>query len=247
MKKPVVVSKGQRPFTLYGTIIEMYGGGKQLHKVLARGEGKAISDNGTVTSDTLDFEMADGGLARMYAWGPSRARAVNPQYDILADSLDVRSPGQRLREIRAVRKAYAQSTPDTTHIHTKEKDWMSGDTIIARFDSLPVTKADSAKQPAMLALIALGHAKSYYQIAAKDSASLSPSVNYVRGGAVTVAFAARQVKSVTVTDSVAGVYIEPTVVKKKKVDSTAAGPVLPKKKTKADSAAAKPPAKSPTP
>jgi hypothetical protein len=215
--------------------------------VLARGEGKAISDNGTVTSDTLDFEMADGGLARMYAWGPSRARAVNPQYDILADSLDVRSPGQRLREIRAVRKAFAQSTPDTTHIHSKEKDWMSGDTIVARFDSLPITRADSAKQPAMVALIALGNAKSYYQIAAKDSIAIGPSINYVRGGAVTVAFVAHQVKSVTVRDSVAGVYVEPSVVKKKKADSTAAKPVLPKKKSKADSTAAANAAKSATP
>ncbi len=181
--------------------------------------------------------------------GERRARALsNPTYDILADSLDVRSPGQRLREIRAVRKAFAQSTPDTTHVHTKERDWMSGDTIVARFDSMPLTKADSAKQPAMLALIALGNAKSYYQIAAKDSAAIGPSINYVRGGAVTVAFVAHQVKSVTVKDSVAGVYVEPEVIKKKKkADSTATGPVLPKKKSKADSAAAKAPAKSATP
>lgn len=248
MKKPVIVSRGERPFTLYGTIIDLYGGNKQLHRVLARGEGKAVSNDGTVTSDTLDFEMENGELGRMYAWGASRARAVNPQYDILADSLDVRSPGQRLREIRAVRKAYAQSTPDTTHIHTKERDWMSGDTIVARFDSMPLTKADSAKQPAMLALIALGNAKSYYQIAAKDSAAIGPSINYVRGGAVTVAFVAHQVRSVTVIDSVAGVYVEPEVIKKKKkADSTTTGPLLPKKKTKADSAAAKAPPKSTTP
>ena len=223
MRSPTITSRGQRPFTLYGTIIDLYGGGKQLHRVLARGAGKAVSESGTVTSDTLDFQMADGGLARMYAWGPSRARAVNPQYDILADSLDVRSPGQRLREIRAVRRADAQSLPDTTKFKTRDRDWMRGDTIFARFDSTaPVTPADSAKQPAMLQLVALGHASSYYKIAAKDSTAVGPAINYVRGGSVTIALRDRQVASVTVADSVAGVYIEPTPPPKKKADSTAA-------------------------
>jgi hypothetical protein len=237
MRKPSIVSRGQRAFTLFGTIIDLYGGQRQLHRVLARGEGKAVTENGTITSDTLDFEMADGGLARMYAWGPSRAHAVNPQYDILSDSIDARSPGQRLREIRAVRKAYAQSLPDSTKFKTKERDWMRGDTIFARFDSLPLTKADSAKQPQLLALVAKGHASSYYKIAPKDSTALGPSINYVRGGVVTVAFLNRQVKSVTVSDSVAGVYIEPTPPVKKKTDTTAVITAVPKKK--ADSAAAK--------
>ena len=223
MRTPVITSRGKNPFTLYGTVIDLFGGGKQLHRVLAKGEGKAVSDNGTVTSDTLDFQMENGGLSRMFAWGPSRARAVNPQYDIIADSMDVRSPGERLREIRAVRKADAQSAPDTTRFKTKERDWLKGDTIFARFDSTPVSKADSAKQPALRELVALGHARSYYKIAPKDSTALGPAINYVRGRRVAIALRERQVRTVTVTDSVAGVYIEPTPpVKKPKPDSTAA-------------------------
>jgi len=243
MRAPVIKSRGKNPFTLYGTVIDLFGGGKQLHRVLAKGAGKAVSDNGTVTSDTLDFQMADGGLTRMYAWGASRARAVSPQYDIVSDSMDVRSPGQRLREIRALRKADAQSTPDTTKFKTKEKDWLRGDTIFARFDSLPVTKADSAKQPALLELVAVGHARSYYKIAPKDSTASGPAINYVRGGRVAIGFRARQVKTVTVADSVAGVYIEPTPpAKKPKADSADA-------KTKSDTTRAKPKAapKSATP
>jgi hypothetical protein len=222
MRSPSITSRGQRPFTLYGTVIDLFGGAKQLHRVLAKGAGKTVSENGTITADTLDFRMADGGLARMYAWGASRARAVNPQYDILADSLDMRSPGQRLREIRAIRKAYAQSLPDTLKFKTTERDWMRGDTILARFDSLPLTKADSAKQPALLQLVALGTASSYYKIAPKDSTAVGPAINYVRGGSVAIAFRERQVRSVTVSDSVAGVYIEPTPPPKKKPDSTTA-------------------------
>jgi hypothetical protein len=223
MKTPSIVSRGERPFTLYGTIIDLFGTSKRLRRVLARGAGKAVSGDGTVTSDTLDFAMAEGGLERMFAWGPSRAHAVNPQYDILSDSMDVRSPGQRLREIRAVRKAYAQSMPDTLKMRTHERDWMRGDTILARFDSAPPARGDtSSKQPALRQLVALGHARSYYKIAPKDSASVNPSINYVRGGSVAIAFVNHAVQTVTVTDSVSGVYIEPTPLpKKKKIDSTA--------------------------
>lgn len=230
MKKPSIKSRGQRPFTLYGTVIDLFGGSRQLHRVLAKGQGKAVSDDGTVTSDTLDFQMTDGALSRMYAWGASRAHAVNPQYDIISDSMDVRSPGQRLREIHAVRKAYAQSTPDTTHIRTKEKDWMRGDTIIARFDSLPLTKADSAKQPQMLELVAIGKAQSLYKIASKDttkdSVRVSPSISYVRGRSIAIAFLNHAVQTVTIQDSVAGVYVEPTPKPKpkKNADSLAVPP-----------------------
>ena len=38
-------------------------------------------------------------------------------------------PGQRMREIRALRKAYAQSMPDTARLHdARRRDWMRGDT-----------------------------------------------------------------------------------------------------------------------
>jgi len=233
MRKPVIHSRSGRPFTLYGTIIDLYGSQKQLKRVLARGAGKAVSDDATVTADTLDFEFTEGVMTRMHGWGASRSHAVNPTYDILSDSLDMRSPGQRLREIRSVRKAFAQSIPDSTKVRTKKKDWMRGDTIIARFDSTPaITKADSGRQPQMLQLIALGNASSYYQFASKDTTAIGPVINYVRGSSVDVAFLDRQVQTVTVKDSVAGVYVEPVPkVKPKKTDTTATPKKTPAKKT----------------
>jgi len=232
MRKPVIHSRSGRPFTLYGTVIDLYGSQKQLKRVIARGDGKAVSDDATITSDTLDFEFTDGVMDRMHGWGASRSHAVNPTYDILSDSIAIRSPGQRLREIRAIRKAFAQSVPDSTKVHTKKKDWMRGDTIIARFDSTPpVTKADSSRQPQMVQLLALGTASSYYQFASKDTTAIGPVINYVRGSAVDVAFVDRQVQTVTVRDSVAGVYVEPVPKPKpKKTDTTTTPKKVPAKK-----------------
>jgi hypothetical protein len=168
-----------------------------------------VSQDATLTADTLDFVMAEGRLQRVYGWGASRARATNPSYDIVADSLDVRMPDQRMREVRALRDAFAQSVPDTAKLHTTQRDWLRGDTIYAHFDSTAKAAADTAKQPALEQLVALGHARSFYQIAPKDTAALGPAVNYVRGDQITVAFADRSVSRVTIAGQASGVYADP--------------------------------------
>ena len=102
-------------------------------------------------------------------------------------------PGQRTREIRALRKAYAQSLPDTAKLHTKERDWMRGDTITAHFDSVQAP-GDTSSQPQMRQLISRGSAQSFYQLAAKDSGVVGPAINYVKGRDISIAFANRVVQ-----------------------------------------------------
>ncbi|HMA01762.1 MAG: hypothetical protein ACM34L_14620 [Gemmatimonas sp.] len=210
MRSPKIVSRGKKEFTLYGDVIDLFGKEHALERVLSKGKAKSVSDSATMTADTIDFRMSAGLLQRMYAWGKSRARAVNPQYDVIADSIDLRMPGQRTREIRAVRKAYAQSMPDTAKLHTKEKDWMRGDTIIAYFDSLQA-RGDSTSRPQMRQLVSQGSAQSFYQLAAKDSGVVGPAINYVKGREISIAFANRVVQTVDVTDKAQGVYLEPQV------------------------------------
>lgn len=211
MRKPKIVSRGKKNFTLYGEVIDLFGKEHALERVLSKGKAKSVSDSATMTADTIDFRMATGLLQRAYAWGKTRARAINPQYDILADSIDLRMPGQRTREIRAVRKAFAQSLPDTAKLHTKERDWMKGDTITAHFDSTPPSPTDTSSQPQLKQLLAQGSAQSFYQIAAKDSGVVGPAINYVKGRDISIAFADRQVQVVNVIDQAQGVYLEPQI------------------------------------
>jgi hypothetical protein len=109
--------------------------------------------------------------------------------------------------------AYAQSVPDTTRLHTTEHDWLRGDTIFAYFDSSAKVVNDSASQPAIETLLAVGHARSFYQIAPRDTAAIGPAINYVRGERINVAFANRTVDSVTIIGQAAGVYADPTTPK----------------------------------
>ena len=163
-----------------------------------------------MTADPIDFRMNAGLQQRLFAWGKSRGHAANATYDVIADSIDLRMPGQRTREIRAVRKAFAQSLPDTAKLHTKEKDWMRGDTITAHFDSVQAA-GDTSSQPQMRQLISQGSAQSFYQLAAKDSGVVGPAINYVKGRDISIAFANRVVQVVDVIDQAQGVYLEPQV------------------------------------
>ncbi len=213
MRGPSITARGDRPFVLTGTVIDLYGKARMVERVISKGKARSVSNDATLTADTLDFRMGDGRLQRVYGWGESRSRAMNPTYDIVADSLDVRMPEQRLREVHAIGGAYAQSVPDTTRMHTTEHDWLRGDTIFAYFDSSAKTVNDSASQPAIETLLAVGHARSYYQIAPRDTAAIGPAINYVRGDRINVAFANRTVDSVTIIGQAAGVYADPTTPK----------------------------------
>jgi hypothetical protein len=230
MRDPSIESRQGRPFSLTGTVLDLHSQQRQLRQVVAKGEGRAVSQDLVLTSDTIDLRVSENRLQHAYAWGPGRARATSPGRDIVADSLEIIMPAQRMREVRAVGGALAQTDPDSVRIATKERDWLSGDTIVALFDTAaaaptagtprPAQRAsrDTTERPRIRELVALGSARSYYQIPSQDGGPTRPAINYVRGRQITVNFlpaldttrAQQQVDRVTVLDSAAGVYLEPS-------------------------------------
>src|SRR6185503_4729713 len=108
--------------------------------------------------------------------------------------------------VRALRKAYAESNPDSGVVST-QRDWMRGDTIVARFDSLVGT--DTASRPRVRQIVAEGNARSFYQMKNSKGPQTQPTVNYVRGRIIDILFEERKVSTVTVTDQATGLLIEP--------------------------------------
>lgn len=206
LKGPVVESRGNDPYTLRGRIIEMYGAARQVDRVVALDSATAVSREVTVRSDTLDLRVTGNRLDRAFAFGPGGARATTPERDIVADSIDIVMPGQRIRELRAVGKAFAESDPDTSKVLTSERDWIRGDTLIARFDS--VAAADTT-QPRIRDLFAAGEASAFYQIPADSGDRSRPGINYLTGRVIRLTFRDGEVDAVTVTDRVSGVYLAP--------------------------------------
>jgi len=206
MREPSVQGKGTRTFTLTGEIIDVFSRNKQVERVVATPKGHALSQDLELVSDSIDLRVQNNLLQRAMAWGKGRARAVSPDREIRADSIDAIMPVQRMREVRALRNAYAESTPDSGVVSTR-RDWMSGDTIVAHFDS--IAAGDTTSKPKIREIVAEGNAKSFYQMKSSKGPPNQPSVNYVRGRIIDILFEDRKVATVTVTDQATGVMIEP--------------------------------------
>jgi hypothetical protein len=206
MRGPSVKGIGTHTFTLTGGIVDVYSKNRQVERVVATPNGHALSQDLELVADSIDLRVANNRLQRSIAWGKTRAHAVSPDREIVADSIDAIMPDQRVREVRALRKAYAESNPDSGVV-SRQRDWMSGDTIIARFDSIPPT--DTTSKPRVRQIVALGNAKSFYQMKNSKGPSNEPTVNYVLGRVIEINFEDRKVATVTVIDRATGVMIEP--------------------------------------
>ena len=207
MGSPSIESRGERPFTLIGGAIDLFSRSRQLERVVATPNGRAISQDLELLADTIDLRLQASQLQRAMAWGGGkRARAISPEREIVADSIDAILPGQRVQEVRAVGGAFANSAADSGLV-TAERDWLRGDTIVARFD--PVAAGDTASRPQVREIVAMGSARSYYQMKNSRGSATQPSVNYVRGRTIEIDFEDKRVATVTVTDQATGLLIEP--------------------------------------
>ena len=212
MRKPRIVGTKGRPFTLVGETLDLLSRRRKLERVIAKNSAEAVSEDLKLQSDTIDLRVSDDLLQRAVAWGKSRARATSPTQIVSSDSIDVLMPRQRIREMHAVRGAAAEGAPDTTRFKTQEKDRLTGDTIVAHFDSIPA--ADTVTKPQVKQLIALGHATSLQHLAPRDTACRLPAINYVRGRTIAVTFdSTKKVKQVEVKEKdqeqSGGLYLEP--------------------------------------
>ena len=211
MRKPKILGTKNRPFTLVGETIDLLSRQRKLERVLAKSSAEAISEDLHLSSDTIDLRVANDLLQRAVTWGKSRAHAYSASQTIVSDSIDVFMPDQRVREMHAIRKAVAEGAPDTTHFRTKERDRLTGDTVIAYFDSIPAK--DTAAKTRIRQLVAIGNATSLQHLAAQDSSCHLPAQNYVRGRLITVKFDSARVKDVVIEgkdkETSDAVYVEP--------------------------------------
>jgi lipopolysaccharide export system protein LptA len=209
MRTPSIQSRKGKPFTLTGGIIDLYSRNRNLERVVATPSGHVLSQDLELVADSVDLRVGANQLNRVIAWGrKSRAKALSPERQVVADSIDALMPGQRLREVRAIGTAYANSLPDTAHIISTERDWMRGDSVVAEFDSIPPT--DTTSKPQAKRIVANGNASSFYQLSSAGAGKSAPNLNYVRGRIITVSFANKAVDQVDVIDQATGVYLEPS-------------------------------------
>jgi lipopolysaccharide export system protein LptA len=237
MRNPRVQGSKGRPYTLVGETIDVLTKQRKLDRVLAKNKAEATSQDINLKSDTIDLRIVNDSLNRAISWGTSRSHAVSATQSIISDSTDVRMPGQRLREMHAVGDAIAEGAPDSTRFRTTERDRLTGDTIVAHFDTAASLVRDSTSKPKIRLLTSSGHATSLQHLPPRDSTLRTPAIVYVVGRAIDVNFDSGAVKRVTVRDDSlsTGLYLEP-----EKADTSAAGRRAAARRASAGAGAAQP-------
>ena len=216
---PLMKGLGKDSFQLTGTRIHLDLEHQEVSYVKALGNGHAVSAQLDLVGDTIGLDLNRQKLVQTIAWGDSiRPHGLTTDYEIKGDSVAFDTPEQQLREVRSFRDAWVGGKVDSL---TKERDWMSGDSVVASF-----VTSDSAGVPrnTLGTLEARGKAHSYYRLANKKSPQGLPSIDYTRGDRITVLMktgALRGVDQVQIHGDVDGVHIEPAPVAP---DTTTAAP-----------------------
>jgi len=205
------VLKGLGPdsFELHGRRIDLSLERQAITYVKALGEGHAISADVDLVADTIGLDLDQEQLVQTIAWGDSlKPRALTADYEIRGDSLAFDTPGQQLSEIRAFTGAWVGGKLDTL---SRERDWITGDTIVASF-----ARRDSAgtRRATLRQLAAAGSARSYYRIVDEKTNQARVSINYSRGDRITVRMKTsgpRAVDRVKIDGHVDGVHLRPVI------------------------------------
>jgi hypothetical protein len=173
---PAMKGLGADTFDLTGARIDLKLQNHELTYVTARQKAHAVTNEWDLTADAIGLDVNARKLEGTAAWGKAVARSK--RYDVTADSLAIDTPGQRLTALRAFGHAWLGGTVDST---TKERDWLTGDTVRAAF-----VPRDSAGKPrsALQRMEALGHGRAFHQARPKDGGA--PSLNYVRGDTIVI-------------------------------------------------------------
>jgi len=233
--KPRVEGKGTESYTLTGTRIELGLRGHDIRLVKALGDGVATGADWRLTADTIHLHVDRKKLQQAFAWGPKdsvHARAVSSNTTMRGDSLALDVPDQVLTEVRAFGHALSTMKRDSTARQDSTPDWITGDSLTARWAQQADPAGGGARQPksTLHRVVSRGSARAFtHQYNQRDSL---PSLNYSRGAMIDISLAGGRIERVTVTGRADGVQLEPL---------PPAPPDTTKKKTPADTTKKKAP------
>ena len=190
-------------FNLVGRRIDLVLAGRELEYVTARDSASLTTAELELVGDGIGLDVAGETVEQTLAWGSEvRPVALAEAFEARGDSLAFDTPGQRLREVRAFGGAWMATSPDSAG---DERDWVSGDTVVATFDS---TAADTTATT-LRRLTAAGSAHAYYRL---TSAAGLPSITYTVADRITVlmgAEGASTVDSVLAIGVKDGIHLQP--------------------------------------
>jgi hypothetical protein len=223
-------------YQLEGERINAYLADDEVREVLSDGNARLVAEDLTVAGRTIRIGFEDGDPTRVEAWSPpttpqagvgegeaapARALAVSRDFRLLADSIDARSADGRLREVRAIGRAYGErdegqafgALPDAI-----ARDWIQGDTITGYFTDPPPTEPETEAEeeeedgdPVLERIEVIGgesHALSLYRTEASGGDG-SPAVNFMRASRITLFMTDGEVSRVEADGPIEGLHLDP--------------------------------------
>jgi len=172
---------------------------------------EARSQEYAISADSLAVDTPNQQLTEIRGYGNALATSFITAVDSVTDAVDslpVQSDSLAI-EADSVGvegdslAAEADSTARLVDSWRNEADWISGDTVVARFDS---TETGSRT---LTELIARGNAKAFYKIFDEADSTAAPAFNYSRGLTIIALFTNESVERVDVIGQADGVYLEP--------------------------------------
>lgn len=203
----VISSDPEQSFELTGDTIQLFTLERELTRVVALHQARAVTGQLEMTAGDLDLRLSNRELEMAFAYGAGRAKAVTSTQELEADSLVISLRNKSIRELRAIGQASAIGKPDTTKIKTDEMDLLYGDSVFAMFDT--TRPPEDTTQADVREIQAIGSARSLFHIASRRGRECPPSLNYARGAIIRILFDSGAVKSVQVDSNASGVFLEP--------------------------------------
>ena len=205
-QRPELRGFGADTFDLTGRRIDFELDDQDLTYLVATDSARAVQREWKLVGDTIALDVNRREVELTLAWGDTlRAHARSPRREIRADSLALDSPGGDLVEARAFGRAWLGGETDSV---SSERDWLAGDTVVARFE--PRDSAGTSRA-ALATVRAAGTARSL-TVEPQEARPGQPTINYARGDAIVVTMkrdGSEEVEEVRIRGSVEGVQIEP--------------------------------------
>ncbi len=230
---PTLKATGKDTLDLAGKRIDFVLANRKITSVKSSDSAHAVTKDVDLVGDTISIALEDEKARLTLAWGRQyHPVALTDDYELRGDSLIIDTPGQKLEVVRGIGRAWAGAKPDSV---TKERDWVSGDTVLITFAS------DTGSKSRVTQLEAKGTGKSFYRTTERkeaekpraDSAKAiavndkpkKPSINYARADRIVIHMRPAGDEGVERVDffgNVDGIQLEP--------DSTAgkAKPAMPR-------------------
>jgi hypothetical protein len=200
---------------------------KELTGVVGKDSATLTSKDLDLTGETIDLRLKNRKVVQTLAWGKAaKPRALADEYEVRGDSLAFDTPEETLKELRSFRNGWVGFKPDSAK---GERDWLSGDTVVASFEQRQDAKG--GKKSALRRLEANRAAHAFYRVAGSKPGA-PPSINYPRADRIVLFMLpgdSLKVERIVMTGHVDGIQLTPQAAKpdSAKKDSAAVTPKKP--------------------